>query len=414
MSILHINQISPKKINAIDVKDLIVLSNNTYHLKPFDSLTISFLDSISKAILGNKFINYMPEIAALGFWLRKNNVNTIRDENINLIKNPKYISSPLGKIFHICPANVDTMFFYSLTVSLLMGNKNILRISNRMEAKHVLTLFDLINSIVERDEYILFKNYIAIISYDHNNDISNFFSNVANGRIIWGGDQTIKAFKQFTTAPRTKDIVFADRVSMLCIDCESYLKLNELEAEKFMHLFYNDAYTFDQMGCSSPQTIYFIGNETIYSECIVKFQFDASNYLNQNYVTDIASLASLKLNRMTDDALENKILRQFGDNYIKLLELSNNIDESSLHGCGGGYFYIKNILHTEQLENLHNPKIQTICYWGLNDNDLIQLKSLANGEGIDRIVPLGEALKFNYIWDGYNLFDELSKKVYVK
>jgi hypothetical protein len=414
MTKLQINQISPESIKNIDVNDLLVLNDKTFILKPFDKLTISFLDSISKSILSNKSINYMPEIAALGFWLRKSNLNTLRNENINLIENTKYISAPLGKIFHICPANVDTMFFYSLTVSLLMGNKNILRISNRMEAQHVLTLFDLINSIVDREEYILFKNYIAIISYDHNNEISNFFSNVANARIIWGGDQTIKTFKQFTTAPRTKDIVFADRVSMLCVDCERYLNLNESESAKFMHLFYNDAYTFDQMGCSSPQTIYFVGNELMYADCRIKFQNDASNYLEKYYITDIASLASLKLNRMTDDAIENTIINQFGDNYIKLLELSDNIDESSLHGCGGGYFYIKNILHTEQLINLHNPKIQTICYWGLKENDFIQLKALANGEGIDRIVPLGEALNFHYIWDGYNLFDELSKKVYVK
>jgi len=148
MSKLQINQISPKKINNFDVNDLVVLSSKSYNLRPFDSLTISFLDSISKAILSNKSINYMPEIAALGFWLRNNNLNSLRNENINLIENTKYISAPLGKIFHVCPANVDTMFFYSLTVSLLMGNKNILRISNRMEAKHVLTLFDLINSII--------------------------------------------------------------------------------------------------------------------------------------------------------------------------------------------------------------------------------------------------------------------------
>jgi hypothetical protein len=35
------------------------------------------------------------------------------------------------------------------------------------------------------------------------------------------------------------------------------------------------------------------------------------------------------------------------------------------------------------------------------------------GEGIDRVVPLGRALEFNYVWDGYNLLDELSKKVQV-
>ena len=42
-------------------------------------------------------------------------------------------------------------------------------------------------------------------------------------------------------------------------------------------------------------------------------------------------------------------------------------------------------------------------------NDLLQL---AYGEGIDRIVRLGNALKFDYVWDGYNLIQELSRTVY--
>jgi hypothetical protein len=411
---LTINQLSPQTSNAIEVNRLPVFDNNNYLLKPFDNVTLSFFDTVSKSILANKTINYLPEIAALGFWLRKTNLVNLKHENQHLLSNPNFITAPLGKVFHICPANVDTMFFYSLTVSILMGNKNILRISNRMEAQQVTILFTILNEVMNKDVFVVFKNFINIISYEHNETISNFLSSSANARVIWGGDQTIGIFKKFTTSPRTKDIVFADRVSMLCINCESYLKLNEMEVKNVMHYFYNDAYTFDQMGCSSPQTIYFIGNQSNYNNCVNKFQIDASSYLKDNYKVDLASIASLKLNRMINDALENTISSQLGNNYIKFLTLNSNIDESKLHGCGGGYFYIKNIENINQLVNLHNPKIQTICYWGLSSKELDGLKLLANGEGIDRIVPLGQALNFNYIWDGYNLFDELSKKVYVK
>ena len=414
MNSILVKQFSPQNMQSIDLKQLPVFSDNNYLLKPFDSLTLSFFDTVSKSILGNKTINNLPEIAALGFWLRKSNINTLKLENQHLFNNTIFITAPLGKVFHICPANVDTMFFYSLTVSILMGNKNILRISNRMEAIQVVILFEILNKVMESSDFKLFKNYINIISYEHNESINNFLSYTANARIIWGGDQTISIFKKFTTAPRTKDLVFADRVSMLCINCESYLKLEEQEASKVVQKFYNDAYTFDQMGCSSPQTIYFIGNQNNYFNCITKFQIDASNYLKKNYNADLASIASLKLNRMMDDALDNNISSQFGNNYIKLLTLNNHVDESKLHGCGGGYFYIKNIESINQLVNLHHPKIQTICYYGLSKMELEGLKQLANGEGIDRIVPLGQALNFNYIWDGYNLFDELSKKVFVK
>ena len=36
------------------------------------------------------------------------------------------------------------------------------------------------------------------------------------------------------------------------------------------------------------------------------------------------------------------------------------------------------------------------------------------GKGIDRIVEVGNALDFNYIWDRYNLFSELVQKQYIK
>jgi hypothetical protein len=48
-----------------------------------------------------------------------------------------------------------------------------------------------------------------------------------------------------------------------------------------------------------------------------------------------------------------------------------------------------------------------MCYFGLSKDELDELATLSFGRGIDRIVPIGAALNFDYIWDGYNLFDEL-------
>jgi hypothetical protein len=59
-------------------------------------------------------------------------------------------------------------------------------------------------------------------------------------------------------------------------------------------------------------------------------------------------------------------------------------------------------------------KVQTLSHWGFADEELLDLNKLSNCEGLDRIVPMGEALNFHYIWDGYNLFEELSRKVFFK
>jgi hypothetical protein len=36
----------------------------------------------------------------------------------------------------------------------------------------------------------------------------------------------------------------------------------------------------------------------------------------------------------------------------------------------------------------------------------------ANGRGVDRIVPFGEALTFGRFWDGYDLLAELTRRVH--
>jgi hypothetical protein len=397
----------------MQVRALPVFEGDEYPIRPFDQRTIEFFDAFSRRIFSERSISNLPEIAALAFWLRKTNLNILREENRHLFSRPDRRTSPIGKVFHVCPANVDTMFIYSLAVSVLMGNKNLLRVSSRMEAPHVRMLFDMINELIGTEAFALFRNYINIVTYGHNAEISEAISTSVNARVIWGGDKTIGIFKDIRTAPRTKDIVFADRVSMFCLSIKAYMELDEVALQKFMRKFFNDAYTFDQMGCSSPQTIYFMGDAGRAKQCVKKFQKDASAFLRENYRADIASIASLKLNRMVDDAMEEVITMQVGDNYLRFLELEEGVDEASLHGCGGGYFYYKQVESVAQLQKLRKPKVQTICFFGLEEQELEQLFDLSNGEGIDRIVPLGNALIFNYIWDGYNLFDELSKKVYL-
>src|SRR5690606_19911805 len=114
--------------------------------------------------------------------------------------------------------------------------------------------------------------------------------------------------------------------------------------------------------CSSPQTIYFIGDEPTYRSCVSTLHSDLSSFLRNNYKTDISSLSSLKLNRMVDDAIEGIVSNRSGDNYVTFLKLNSNVHEATLHGCGGGYFYVKNITAVSQLKELRSNKIQTVSY----------------------------------------------------
>lgn len=410
---MKVNVVTPSDI-FLNINDLSIFSNRNYVLNPFDERTIEFLDAFSKKILKDSELSRLPEMATLAFWIRRANILKLKSENENLLYNPKYRAKPIGKVFHVCPANVDTMFIYSLTVSLMMGNKNLLRISSRMHSNQINQLFDLLNKLLCEERYSVFNDYINIISYSHNEEISNFISQNVNARIIWGGDNTIKIFRQFIPMPRTKDIVFADRVSILCLNAKEYLKSNLTEKKKFATNFFNDAYIFDQKGCSSPQSIYFIANEIDFLKCMEQIPLELSEFIKEKSVTDINSIASLKLNKLLDDVLSENIVHAYGDNFIKFVEVPNSKLSTLNHTCGGGYFYVSRIGAISELEPLINLKLQTVSYFGLDEFEKSELIRISNSEGIDRIVPLGKALEFSYLWDGYNLFEEVSRKVYIQ
>lgn len=404
-----IDQITPAG-KATALKDLPVFLKEEYYILAFDEQTIQFLDRLSRSILKDKTVNYLPEMAALGFWLRKGNIQELKAANAHLLQQTQVKLAPVGRVFHVCPANVDTMFVYSMTVALLMGNKNILRVSSRMESGQILHLFSLINAVMEEEEFGLFKEYINIIRYPHNEAISTEISQKVNARLIWGGDQTIRTFKGFTAGPRTKDITFADRTSAYVIDCASWMDAEDGEKKKFIQNFFNDAYTFDQMGCSSPQYLFLLNYKGNFSEVFLK---EASAYIEGKYENDVASIASLKINRLVNDAIDGTIRSKMGSSYLVFAELEKDAFSVELHSCGAGYFYTQKILDISELAVLQSRKVQTVSYYGLKQADLEKLIALAGGEGIDRIVPAGKALDFHYIWDGYNLFDELSRKVFV-
>ncbi|MGZ4059394.1 MAG: acyl-CoA reductase [Bacteroidia bacterium] len=408
-----VKQLSPVE-QDIDIRKIVFPDDTGYSLSVFDELFVEFFNDFSRLIMSDKNINRIPAITALAFWLRKTNIRELIDENKHIANAKNYKANPIGNVFHICPSNVDIMFLYSLTISLLTGNKNVVRISKKSFHPNILELFNIINQLLKNEKYSELKKYICIITYEHETEINEYLSMSCDARIIWGGDNTINLFKNFKTKPSTKDIVFADRFSLSIIHTGKYKNENEETKKKIAWDFFNDSYTFDQKGCSSPQMIFVYGNDADNDYFKNDFYTRISVLAESTYITDITSLASLKLNTITSDIIDNKTDQVIhSNNYVTFV----NYTESGLniHSCGGGYFYIKIIRELDDLRKSLSKKTQTLSYYGFDENEIAQIASLSNGIGIDRIVPIGKALQFSYIWDGYNLIDELvSKKLILR
>ena len=61
-----------------------------------------------------------------------------------------------------------------------------------------------------------------------------------------------------------------------------------------------------------------------------------------------------------------------------------------------------------------NNKYQTLTYFGLSKNVLRNFILDNRLEGIDRIVPIGQALDINFFWDGYDLNKILTRIIDIR
>ena len=192
-------------------------------LEPFSPKIINFLDDLSKS-LDNEFNNKnLPDLRALSFFCRKNNILNLRDKH----QNKDSIRFGLGLLFHITPSNIPTNFAYSLIFGLITGNSNIVKVPSK-KFDEITLICKSINQVLSSRKHNIVKKMIAVIRYDGKKDsLTKKFSALCDARLIWGGDSTITNIKRFDTKPKNLDIPFSDRYSISLINSEQFIKLTE-------------------------------------------------------------------------------------------------------------------------------------------------------------------------------------------
>lgn len=376
-------------------------------LEIFSELVLDFCNQLSRSIVAHENLRWNQAFVSLSFWLRKSSLKDIIEKNVTIIDRKGQIVVPLGVVFHVCPSNVDTMVIYSMILSLLSGNKNILRVSSRSLNQNVIDLFEIMNMNLKLDKFCSLANFISIVSYDHNDEISSFISERVQGRVIWGGNTVVQYFKSISQNSLLTDLYFPDRISLSVIKVSKYNALSNEGQDEFVRLFYNDSYTFDQQGCSSPQTIVCVGRDNEIQDFEGSFYDKLSMFAKTNYENNIEAMASLKMNTLVEDAISNNIKSYVRPNNFLVMVKSNG--DTLKHSCGAGYFYVKTIQNLIEIRNYVSPITQTLSYFGFEEEELFEIGDSIYEKGVDRIVPIGKALSFDYIWDGANLITKLTK-----
>lgn len=370
----------------------------------FDDRVCDLLEALSAAIRSDKEAKQYPDIVTLGFFCRRGNIQKLKQEYFDKDRLGKGLS------FHIAPANVPINFMYSLVTGLLAGNPCIVRVSSK-EFVQTDIICRLLREMEVPSET---RQYIAVIGYEYDKEITDYFSSLANVRVIWGGDNTIQEIRRSPVPPRCTDIGFADRYSLCVIRADALLGMDDIQdKQKMAHGFYNDTYLFDQNACSSPRLIYWLGNKEDVDKAQHIFWNAVHDYIKEQYeVEPIIAMDKLLAAYQTAIDLENVTIVRSGDNLIQRIQLESLPENLSEYTCPGGSFIEYGSETLEDLVPIITDKYQTLTYFGLDSADSMDWVIRYGLSGIDRIVPNGKASDFMFIWDGYNVIDMMSRKIF--
>ena len=214
-----------------------------------------FADDLSKWLRKDRNALSFPDLMAVSFWCRKGNIEKMRNEF-----DDGKIHIGRGLIFHITPSNVPVNFIFSYFFGLLSGNSNIVRVPSK-EFPQVDILCTAVKEILENDDYINIRKSTRFVTYERDKEINDYYSGICDGRVIWGGDNTIKALRESPIKPKAVEVVFADRYSFGVIQSERVVSASDEEITSLAHGFYNDTYLMDQNACSTPHCIFWLGNQ---------------------------------------------------------------------------------------------------------------------------------------------------------
>jgi len=375
--------------------------------QPYNKNILNFLDDLSKSLMTYEEINNYPDISAVAFFCRKANLINKRK---NFFKDKEFRIG-LGLIFHIAPSNVPINFLYSLIFGLITGNSNIVKVPS-FKYIQIEIICNSINKLLKKHTNL--KKFIKVVRYEKENiNFTNFVSSECDARLIWGGDKSINEIRKFSVKPRSIDLTFADRYSICIVNSNKFLKLNDIKKITLLNQFYNDTFTLDQNACSSPHLILWMGNQVkkakdLFWSHLAEISKNRYQFIESSVVDKYTQVCK---RLMESDNIKN--YKFFGNTLSTLTIKKLNKDIPSYRGKWG-YFFEYELKNLGDMKNISSKKIQTLTYFGINPKlikDTILRFSLS---GFDRIVPIGQALDLDFIWDGYDINKTLTRIIDVK
>jgi hypothetical protein len=379
--------------------------------EPFALERREALAALSVELLHDPAVRQDPASVAAAFWLRRANLERFVPPARPEGQGPETIVRVAsGRVFHIAPANVDTLFLYSWALAFLCGNASVVRLS-RQQAPAVTALLAALSRIAPAWPALPLGN--RFITYDPDDAITERLSAWCTHRVVWGGNTTIKALRAIPLNPNASERCFASKTSFSLLKAASFLAADADARKRLAEGFFKDVFAFDQAACSSPQAVFWVGDAGSFQEA------------SRAFLDALQAEAERRGHRASPSQTSRRILAAFdvairGDAGVDISRpaitaiLPRRLEDTERGIVGGGFVRVVRLEDPLDLTGFLGEGDQTITHFGFGGQELKAMASAFGARGVDRLVPVGEALAFEPIWDGYDLIEDFTRKVVVR
>jgi len=366
-----------------------------------DERVVDFLARLARKLLAPAVARRQPELGSLGYFLRPAELNRA----VSRMRREDAFVFPRGNVFHVPPANVDTIFVYSWALSALAGNNNVVRISER-SAVAADTILAALNEVLADADPVIGRTQ-RMVTYGRDDAVTAALSQWADLRVIWGGDAAVNAIRKHPLRPSARDLTFPDRTSWAAISAAGWRAADPAARRQAVVGFSNDAYWFDQAACSSPRTVFLVGTDT--ADVRAEFVELLLEVVDQRgWQVDAAMAVEKRVNAYGLAATGAVTALDFPANSVTAMSLAA-VPDAPRRWIGAGAFPFAEVGSLLDLVPAMNRQDQTFSHFGFAPDELRAFALALAGRGVDRIVPFGSALTFGAIWDGYDLPHEFTR-----
>ena len=371
---------------------------------PFAPERVDLVASVAETLLGPRRSTASGPAAHFAFWTRRAALAKLAASFAARVPQ-NTLARPRGLVFHLPPQNVETVFLYSWALAYLAGNANIVRLPQAISAR-MRAIVDLFLARLEAagDESQLF------VHYPSQGDLGAKISALSDARVVWGGDAKVALFAPLPLRNGGKSIWFGDRFSFSTISGAALEKLDDAALRALAKKLHNDVFVFDQMACSSPHALYVVGEAAAHSAAIRRL-LDASAL--EWTMDDPANRVGHAIGKMTAAfyAAANGRVSSVNWQNTHLTSIVASAPERQDLRVGGGFLSVVFVRSLGEVASFIRQSDQTITYFGWERGEIEAVAASRIGPGVSRWAPIGTALDFDFIWDGYDIPFELTRLV---